>query len=193
VLEHFSGKPVALRAEDERHVAVQLQLVKRSSAARHERDPFPLGLVERVQMHAEDRPHRRADRLGPGWIRAAFGQRNASGECVGRPQQRSDVPRVSDVPERERDGTRSVWEIVAPKDGDDPWWMRERRHLCEQLGRDVLARDKHVRRLNPGDQTSLEQILPLDRKQPELVPPAPLVELADELEPLVVAGGDQTV
>ena len=86
-----------------------------------------------------------------------------------------------------------MWEIVAPKDGDDPWWMRERRHLCEQLGRDVLARDKHVRRLNPGDQTSLEQILPLDRKQPELVPPAPLVELADELEPLVVAGGDQTV
>jgi len=69
--------------------------------------------------------------------------------------------------------------------------MRERRHLREQLGRHVLAGDEHVRRLDPGGEAGLEQILPLDREQPELVPPAPVVELADELEPLVVARGDQ--
>jgi hypothetical protein len=70
--------------------------------------------------------------------------------------------------------------------------MRERRHLREQLRLDVLPRHQHVRRLEPGREPGLEQILPLDREQPELVPPAPVVELADELEPLVVAGGDQT-
>jgi hypothetical protein len=69
--------------------------------------------------------------------------------------------------------------------------MRERRHLGEQLGRHVLSRDEHVRRLEPGGEPGLEQVLPLDGEQPELVPPAPVAELADELEPLVVAGGDQ--
>jgi len=70
--------------------------------------------------------------------------------------------------------------------------VRERRHLREQLGRQVLSGDENVRRLEPGGEPRLEQILPLDREQPELVPPAPVVELADELEPLVVARGDQT-
>jgi hypothetical protein len=70
--------------------------------------------------------------------------------------------------------------------------MRERRYLREQLGGNVLSGDENVRRLEPGGEPGLEQILPLDREQPELVPPAPVVELADELEPLVVARGDQT-
>jgi hypothetical protein len=47
--------------------------------------------------------------------------------------------------------------------------MPERRDLCEERRLDVLARDEQL----------------------ELVAPAPVVELADELEPLVVARGDQ--
>jgi hypothetical protein len=69
--------------------------------------------------------------------------------------------------------------------------MRERRHLGQQLGRNVLSRDEHVGGHEPGGEPGFEEVLPLDREQPELVPPAPVVELADELEPLVVAGGDQ--
>jgi hypothetical protein len=67
--------------------------------------------------------------------------------------------------------------------------MRERRDLREQRRLDVLARDQQLDRLDPG--CRLDQILPLDSEQPELVAPAPVVELADELEPLVVARGDQ--
>jgi hypothetical protein len=50
---------------------------------------------------------------------------------------------------------------------------------------------KVFRRLQPGRDPRLDEILSLDREQPELVAPAPVMELADELEPLVVAGGDQ--
>jgi hypothetical protein len=70
--------------------------------------------------------------------------------------------------------------------------MRERRHLSEQLRLDVLPGHEHVGRLQPRGEPGLEQILPLDGEQPELVPPAPVVQLADELEPLVVPGGDQS-
>ena len=69
--------------------------------------------------------------------------------------------------------------------------MRERRDLGEQLRLDVLARDEHVRRLESGVEPGLDEVLALDREQPELVAPAPVVQLADELEPLVVARGDQ--
>jgi hypothetical protein len=69
--------------------------------------------------------------------------------------------------------------------------VRERRHLGEQLDRDVLSRDEQIRGLETGLEARFDEILSLDREQPELVPPAPFVELADELEALVVAGGDQ--
>ncbi|HEU5243687.1 MAG TPA: hypothetical protein VFU33_04735 [Gaiellaceae bacterium] len=69
--------------------------------------------------------------------------------------------------------------------------MRERRHPGQQLGLDVLPRNEHVGGIEPRGQPGLEQVLALDREQPELVSPAPVVELADELEPLVVAGSDQ--
>jgi hypothetical protein len=65
--------------------------------------------------------------------------------------------------------------------------MRERRDLGEQRGLDVLPSDEQLDRLDAvGD-----EILPLDGEQPKLLPPAPVVELADELEPFVVAGSDQ--
>jgi hypothetical protein len=69
--------------------------------------------------------------------------------------------------------------------------MRKRRDLSEELPRNIVPRDEDVRRLEPGREPRLEQILPLDREQPEFFAPAPVMELADELEPLVVAGGDQ--
>jgi hypothetical protein len=65
--------------------------------------------------------------------------------------------------------------------------MREVRHLGEQRGLDVLPGDQQVDGFDFVD----DEILTFDREQPELVSPAPVVELADELEPLVVAGGDQ--
>jgi hypothetical protein len=67
--------------------------------------------------------------------------------------------------------------------------MRKSRDLREQGRLDVLARDQQLDRLDAGGR--LDQVLPLDGEQPELVAPAPVVELADELEPLVVARGDQ--
>jgi hypothetical protein len=96
------------------------------------------------------------------------------------------------VPERQRHRPRAASQIVAAENGDDARRVRERRYLREQLGGDVLSGGENVRGLEPGGEAGLEQILALDREQPELVPPAPVVELADELEPLVVARGDQT-
>jgi hypothetical protein len=68
--------------------------------------------------------------------------------------------------------------------------MRERRGLGQERRLDVLARDEQVDRLDAG--RGLDEILTLRDEQLELVAPAPVMELADELEPLVVAGGDQT-
>jgi hypothetical protein len=67
--------------------------------------------------------------------------------------------------------------------------VREGRDLGEQQRLDVLAGNEQVDRLDPG---GLDEILTLRDEQLELVSPAPVMELADELEPLVVAGGDQT-
>ena len=72
-------------------------------------------------------------------------KRDAGAEGVRRAQERPDVSRVADVPERERHGPRSARQVFAPEDGDDPRRMRERRDLREQLRLDVLARDEHVR------------------------------------------------
>jgi hypothetical protein len=69
--------------------------------------------------------------------------------------------------------------------------MAERRYLREQLRLNVLACDENVRGLEAGIEPGLDEVLALDREQPELVAPAPVVQLADELEPLVVARGDQ--
>jgi hypothetical protein len=62
--------------------------------------------------------------------------------------------------------------------------VRERRHLRQQRRLDVLPGNEQLDR---PDAVGREQILALDDEQPKLVAPAPVVELADELEPLVVA------
>jgi len=66
--------------------------------------------------------------------------------------------------------------------------MRERRDLREQRRLDRLPGDEQVDRL---DRRRLDEILALDDEEAELGAPAPVSELADELQPLVVARGDQ--
>ncbi len=83
--------------------------------------------------------------------------------------------------------TRAARQVVAAVDADHARRVPERRHLREQLGRDVLSRDEQVDRLDARGERRLDQILALSDEQPELVAPAPVPELADELEPLVVA------
>jgi hypothetical protein len=68
--------------------------------------------------------------------------------------------------------------------------VREHRDLGEERRLDVLAGDEQIDRLDATG--GLDEILTLRDEQLELVSPAPVVELADELEPLVVAGSDQT-
>ena len=53
----------------------------------------PLGFVERQHRHAEQRAHRRAQRLRPGRIRAAARERDTGAERIRRAQQRPDVSR----------------------------------------------------------------------------------------------------
>jgi hypothetical protein len=65
--------------------------------------------------------------------------------------------------------------------------VREARGVRQQLRRDRLTRDEQIDGLDAGGGRSLDEILALRDEQPELVAPAPVAELADELEPLVVA------
>ena len=69
--------------------------------------------------------------------------------------------------------------------------MRKRRDLGQQRGRHVLAGDEELDRFDPRLPRRVDEILSLGDEEPELVAPAPVGELADELELLVVAGDDQ--
>jgi hypothetical protein len=69
--------------------------------------------------------------------------------------------------------------------------MSERRDLPQQSRLDVLPRDEQLDRLDAGRTCGVDEILALRDEQPELVAPAALVQLADELELLVFARGDQ--
>jgi len=69
--------------------------------------------------------------------------------------------------------------------------MTERRHLGEQRRLDVLSGDEHLDRLMAALAGRLDQVLPFRDEKPELVPPAAVVQLPNELELLVLAGGDQ--
>jgi hypothetical protein len=64
--------------------------------------------------------------------------------------------------------------------------VRERRDVGQELRRDRLPRHEQLDGLEPGGERRLDEVLPLDREKPELVPPAPVAELADEPELLVV-------
>jgi hypothetical protein len=69
--------------------------------------------------------------------------------------------------------------------------MSKRGHLRKQVGLHVVAGEEQLDRLDPYSRRRVDEILTLDEEEPELVAPAALVQLADELELLVVAGADQ--
>jgi hypothetical protein len=69
--------------------------------------------------------------------------------------------------------------------------MAEGRDLREQVGLDVLAGDEQLYRLDRLGAGRFDEVLPLRDEEAELVPPAAVVQLADELELLVLARGNQ--
>jgi len=142
---------------------------------------------------AEQGAHRRTQRL---WARGIGGALRQCDEGrpqgVGRPDERADVAGIRDVPQREPDvGQRIDRQVIPPEDADHPWRVGERRHFREQCRLDVLARDQQFDRRDACSLSSGYQILTLRDEEPELVPPAAILQLADELELLVLARGDQ--
>jgi hypothetical protein len=69
--------------------------------------------------------------------------------------------------------------------------MSKRRHLRQQRRLDVVTGDEQLDGLDPNGRGRVDEILALRNEQPELVAPPPLLQLANELELLVLAGGDQ--
>jgi hypothetical protein len=69
--------------------------------------------------------------------------------------------------------------------------MAECRHLREQRRLDVLARDEQLDRLDARGRRGLDEVLALGDEQAELVAPAPLRQLPNELELLVLPRLDQ--
>jgi len=69
--------------------------------------------------------------------------------------------------------------------------MPERRDLGQKRRLDVLSGDEQLDRLDPGVERRVHEILTFRDEEPELVAPAAIVQLANELELLVVERGDQ--
>src|SRR6266550_7164761 len=69
--------------------------------------------------------------------------------------------------------------------------MAQRGYLGQQGRFHVLSRDKRLDRLDPCREGRLHEIFTFSDEEPELVAPAPVVQLPDELELLVLARGDQ--
>jgi hypothetical protein len=64
--------------------------------------------------------------------------------------------------------------------------VRQGRDLREQLRRHGLARDEQLGRLEPGGKRRIDQIFALGDEEPELVAPATVSKLANELQCLVL-------
>src|SRR6266536_1029651 len=187
-LDDLRRQPLPLCAENEDDFAVELERRQRRSITWNERDPRAAGLVELRKRHSEERAHRRAERLRAGRVGAPGRERHAGAERIRRADQRPDVAGICDAPQRDRHRPHAPGQIIAPVDAEHTRSVRERRHLREERGLDVLARDEEIDGIG---RCGLDEILTFRDEQPELVAPAPVVELADELEPRVVAGSDQ--
>ena len=119
----------------------------------------------------------------PERVGAALGERDRSAERVGGTQERPDVSGIGDAPERQRRLTRLARQRGGTEDADDAGRMSQRRDGGEQLGLDRLARNEELDRLDPGGRCGLDQVLTLDREEPELLALAFLrQELPDELQ-----------
>jgi hypothetical protein len=69
--------------------------------------------------------------------------------------------------------------------------MAECRNVRQERGLHVLAGDEHVDGIDTGAARRIDEVFALGDEEAELVPPASVVELADELELLVLARSDQ--
>ena len=131
--------------------------------------------------------------IEPALARSAFGEVGSaqpSERAIAAPNASAvrisvpTLPGIGEPPERERrrraPPSRQVGSAV---DGDHPRRMRGARDVGEQLRLDVLAGAQQVDRLGGR---GLDRVLALDEEEAELVAPAPVVQLADELQPLVV-------
>ena len=151
--------------------------------------------MESTQAH-EPRGTRQIE---PALARSAFGDsgigaavrkddRGAEGVC--RPDQRADVPRIGEAPEREgRRALLPAGEVGPPVDGDHPRRMGSACQIGEELRVDVLIGAQQVDRLGGR---RLDRVLALDEEEPQLLAPAPVVQLPDDLQALVVPGDDHS-
>jgi hypothetical protein len=69
--------------------------------------------------------------------------------------------------------------------------MAERGHLGQEGRLHVLSCDEHLDGLDSRLEGRVDEIFTLRDEEPEFVPPAAVLQLADELQLLVLAGGDQ--
>src|ERR687883_545762 len=88
-------------------------------------------------------------------------------------------------------GTRKTAPIDArsalgPVDAERPWRVRERRDLGEEFRLDRLACDEQLDRLDARLPRRRDEVLALGDEEAELLAPAPVGELANELELLVL-------
>ena len=112
-----------------------------------------------VDRHPEDRTRRGTQSAWPDRIGATARQRNGRVEGVGRPDQRPDVPRIGDAPERKSYVPLAGGQVVPPEDRDDPRRVAERGHLAQELRQNVLTGDQQLDRLDAGGGCSLDQVL----------------------------------
>ena len=166
-------------------MALEVDVLQRFAAVWDEGDGSGQHLELR-QRHTERRAHSRPQRLRAKRIGAALGQHHARAEGVGGAQQRAHVPRIGHAPQGER-LVGSPQHLAPAEDADDARRMSERRNLCQQPPLDILAGDEQLVRLVARCERGVDQILALGDEQPELVAPTALVQLANELELLVLA------
>ena len=135
--------------------------------------------------------------IEPALARSAFGEVGSaqpSESATAAPKASAVRISVPTLPGSARRQSASVaWrsshagQVGAAVDGDHPRRMRRARDVGEQLRLDVLARRAAGRPARGGRR---DRVLALDEEEPELVAPAPVVQLADELQALVVLARD---
>ena len=125
---------------------------------------------KRDERHAEDRARRRPQRL-LGRVGSAQPRRERDGgaERVGGAEQRADVARIGDAPEREADVARPRRGRSAARKTPIARGGCGASRLREQLGLDVLAGDEQLDRLDAGRARRLDEILALADEQARLV------------------------
>ena len=135
-------QPLALGAEEERHRRGEVGLLERRAAVGRERHAPGRAVVPGRQRDAEDRAGRGSERLRRQRIRAPFGERHACAERVGGPQERADVARIGEAPQRKARLAGARRQVGAAVHADGARRVRERRHTRKELRLDRLAGDR---------------------------------------------------